>query len=625
VFANLSFKFYLLLLIVFFTILEIRIPYFFLQDDNYSQFYPVISNGLDFIYSSGKIPFYSFIHGNGVPIFESFQYGFLDPILHLAYWICLMIDLPFALFDIYCFIYFAIITYITHTLLNKNTFITITLLFAFLFSGHILITLRSWYYLCPYIALLSIIFWRAKKTFISNSFTIKFYPESLWIGVSIFFGNPQFYFYTIGIYLLFFIINGILNNINIKTILASIGLNFIPIFIFSSIALLLFLNNPQISARNYFIFEGINLFTLTQMFIPPLKGLFTGYYEAPTVHWEYYFMCPLVLVGFYLAIFKNLPKLFQKYKINKEYHFDLYLSIIAIACFILMTPVFFIFKFIPLLSKFHKSFKLYYIFLFSTSVIGARFLQKKPPFKNYIIGGTIIYVLYIVLFLNKGFYDFTISQKDPYQVTNRNFTHFFNSNSKIYSIAPLRSSDQSFPNSMNLNFGLVHHVPTINAYEPMADSRRINLNEKELIELGATHLLLYKEDLEAKNKNKWDKEYLNSYTFFNNFPPAGSSLIFSNKNIKLYKLSHETLIKKVNFGINKIEFILNRSINLKQFPIKLSYNRKIIGDVHGKPIRIKAKNELMVIDEPIVSDRFTLNYSIWEGGPASKLMNKLFY
>ena len=611
-----------ILLILFFTILEIRIPYFFLQDDNYSQFYPVISNGLDFIYSSGEIPFYSFIHGNGIPIFESFQYGFLDPILHFAYWISLMIDLPFALFDIYCFIYFAIIFYIAHTLLNKNPFITITFLFAFLFSGHILITLRSWYYLCPYIALLSIIFWRAQKTFLSNSFPIKFYPESLWIGVSIFFGNPQFYFYTIGIYLLFFIINGLLNNIKLKTILASMGLNSIPIFIFSSIALLLFLNNPQISARNYFIFEGINLFTLTQMIIPPLKGLLTGYYEAPTLHWEYYFMCPLALLGFYLAIFKNLPKLFHKYKINKEYHFDLYISIIAIACFILMTPVFFIFKFIPLLSKFHKSFKLYYIFLFSTGIIGARFVQKKSPLKNYIAIGSIVYILYIVLFLNQGFYDYTISHKDPYQIKNGTTTSLFNGYSKIYSIAPSRSIDQSFPNSMNLNFGLVHHVPTINAYEPMEDSKRNDLNEKELIELGATHLLLFKEDLEAKNKNKWDKDYLNSYTFFNKFPPPGSSLIFSNKNIKLYKLSHETLIKKANFGINKIEFILNRPINLNQFPIKLSYNRKIIGDVGGKPIRIKAENGLMVIDEPIVSDRFTLNYSIWEGGLLGKIKNK---
>ena len=176
---------------------------------------------------------------------------------------------------------------------------------------------------------------------------------------------------------------------------------------------------------------------------------------------------------------------------------------------------------------------------------------------------------------------------------------------------------------MNLNFGLVHHVPTINAYEPMEDSKRNDLNEKELIELGATHLLLFKEDLEAKNKNKWDKDYLNSYTFFNKFPPPGSSLIFSNKNIKLYKLSHETLIKKANFGINKIEFILKRPINLNQFPIKLSYNRKIIGDVGGKPIRIKAENGLMVIDEPIVSDRFTLNYSIWEGGLLGKIKNKL--
>jgi hypothetical protein len=99
--------------------------------------------------------------------------------------------------------------------------------------------------------------------------------------------------------------------------------------------------------------------------------------------------------------------------------------------------------------------------------------------------------------------------------------------------------------------------------------------------------------------------------------------MFSNKNINLFHIENKSLIKKVNYGINKIEFILNRPINLNKFPIKLTYNRKITGDVHGKSFRIKAENGLMVIDEPIVSDRFTLKYSIWEGGLIGKIKNKV--
>jgi hypothetical protein len=163
----------------------------------------------------------------------------------------------------------------------------------------------------------------------------------------------------------------------------------------------------------------------------------------------------------------------------------------------------------------------------------------------------------------------------------------------------------------------------INGYEPMAESKRKILNQNELELLGATHLLLFKENIQQENP--WAMEYKKEYAYYIKYPPKKSKLIFTNNNINLYQLNSETPIRKINFGINKIEVILKRPMDLYQFPVKLSYNRKIIGDVDGKNIRIKSENGLMVIDEPIVSDHFTLKYSIWEGGPASKLMNKLFH
>ena len=311
------------ILILFFAIIEIRLPYFFLQDDNYSQFYPVVSRGLHFLYSEGQLPLYSFIHGNGVPIFESFQYGFLDPILHISYWITLLSGIPYALFDIYSFIYFAIIIQFLLCCKRKNNFVSALLLISLLFSGHILITLRSWYYLCPYLLNLSIILWRAEKITRTQYLPGKFFSESIWIGFSIFFGNPQFYFYSICIYMSLFIFGGVINKFSIKSFFITVSLNFIPIIVIASIALYLFLNNPQISTRNYFIFEGLNLYTLTQMFAPPLKELLSGYYEAPTYQWEYYYVSPIILIGFYLAVFKYMPMFFQQSKINQEIHFEL--------------------------------------------------------------------------------------------------------------------------------------------------------------------------------------------------------------------------------------------------------------------------------------------------------------
>jgi len=608
-------------LIIFFAILELRIPYFFLQDDNYSQFYPVIIRGLEFMYSECEIPLYSFIHGNGVPIFESFQYGFLDPILHFAYWISQLTGFTYALFDFYCFIYFAIIIRFLLSFKRKNNLVNTLLLISLLFSGHLLITLRSWYYLCPYLLNLSIIFWRAEKTSHSKSFSITFFPESIWVGFSIFFGNPQFYFYSICIYLSLFIFFGFVKKVSCQVILASAGLNFIPAILFTIIALCLFLNNPQISARDYFIFEGLNFYTLTQIFFPPLREILNGFYEAPSYHWEYYYLSPIALFGLYLAFFKYIPTLFRPSKIKNTATFELYLSLIALVSLSFISPLFFIFKFLPLLSKFHKAFKLFYIFLFSTSVLGIRFIQKKTTFSHYFIAGSFIYVLYMLLFLDKGFYEYTIPSKNPYNLKNELLEPLGGSYAKIYAVAPLRSKDPNFANSLDLNFGLLQRKSMINGYEPMAESRRKILNQNELALLGATHLLLFKEN--PLEENSWATEYEKEYDYYLKCPPKRSKLIFTNKNIKLFQLRSETHIKKTNFGINKIEFVLNKPINLYQFPIKLSYNRKIIGEVHGKTIRIKAEKGLMVIDEPITSDRFTLKYSIWEGGLASKLFNKL--
>ena len=609
------------ILILFFAIIEIRLPYFFLQDDNYSQFYPVVSRGLHFLYSEGQLPLYSFIHGNGVPIFESFQYGFLDPILHISYWITLLSGIPYALFDIYSFIYFAIIIQFLLCCKRKNNFVSALLLISLLFSGHILITLRSWYYLCPYLLNLSIILWRAEKITRTQYLPGKFFSESIWIGFSIFFGNPQFYFYSICIYMSLFIFGGVINKFSIKSFFITVSLNFIPIIVIASIALYLFLNNPQISTRNYFIFEGLNLYTLTQMFAPPLKELLSGYYEAPTYQWEYYYVSPIILIGFYLAVFKYMPMFFQQSKINQEIHFELYLSLIAIVSLSFMSPLFFIFKYLPLLSKFHKAFKLYYIFLFSTGILGIRHILKKSTLNTYIIIGSFMYLFYMLLFLDKGFYEYKIVKGDPYQLKSISNLPLIESNAKVYAVAPLRSHDQNFANSMCLNFGLMNNIITINGYEPMADSKNRILNQKDLDLLGVTHLLLFSE--KSSLENPWAYEYEKEFTSFLQSPPKKSSLIYKNKNIQLYDLNSESLIKKINFGINKIEVILKRPMDLYQFPVKLSYNRKIIGRVDGKPIRIKAKNGLMVIDEPIISDRFTLIYSIWEDDLIAKIKNKL--
>lgn len=609
------------ILILFFAIIEIRLPYFFLQDDNYSQFYPVVSRGLHFLYSEGQLPLYSFIHGNGVPIFESFQYGFLDPILHIVYWITLLAGIPYALFDIYSFIYFAIIIQFLLCCNRKNNFVSALLLISLLFSGHILITLRSWYYLCPYLLNLSIILWRAEKITRTQYLPGKFFPESIWIGFSIFFGNPQFYFYSICIYMSLFIFWGVINKFSIKSFFITVSLNIIPIIVIASIALYLFLNNPQISTRNYFIFEGLNLYTLTQMFAPPLKEILSGYYEAPTYQWEYYYVSPIILIGFYLAVFKYMPMFFQQSKINQEIHFELYLSLIAIVSLSFMSPLFFIFKYLPLLSKFHKAFKLFYIFLFSTGILGIRHILKKSTLNTYIIIGSFMYLFYMLLFLDKGFYEYKIVKGDPYQLKSISNLPLIESNAKVYAVAPLRSHDQNFANSMCLNFGLMNNIITINGYEPMADSKNRILNQKDLDLLGVTHLLLFSEN--SSLENPWAYEYEKEFTSFLQSPPKKSSLIYKNKNIQLYDLNSESLIKKINFGINKIEVILKRPMDLYQFPVKLSYNRKIIGRVDGKPIRIKAKNGLMVIDEPIISDRFTLIYSIWEGDLIAKIKNKL--
>ena len=159
-------------------ILENKGPYF-LQDDNYGQFFPVLNSSLDFFYTKHQIPWYSFFHGNGLPVIETLQYSLFDPIMHIAYLVCILFLNKYYLIDVYVILYL-FITYLVILKTLSNNIYGSFFAILFLFSGHVLITLRSWYYFAPYILMLSLIFHFFKNNTLNSSIK-NFYSFSLFI------------------------------------------------------------------------------------------------------------------------------------------------------------------------------------------------------------------------------------------------------------------------------------------------------------------------------------------------------------------------------------------------------------------------------------------------------------
>lgn len=563
-------------------ILENKGPYF-LQDDNYAQFFPVLNSSLDFFYTKHQIPWYSFFHGNGLPVIEALQYSLFDPIMHIAYLVCILFLNKYYLIDVYVILYLFITYLVILKTLSYNIFGSFFAI-LFLFSGHVLITLRSWYYFAPYILMLSLIFHFFKNKTLNASIK-NFYSFSLFITFFLFLGNIQYFLYCYLVYFIFLIYIYYVEYRGAKKVI-KIFINILPCLLIVLFYFIFYLNNPQRSIDRPFVYGGIRTSSIKPMFIPfssssyPWFSLPSGKNQV----WAYFFIGTYAYVS--LIFFFNYLK--KAKKIHKLY------ILISIIFLILCSPLFNLFKYVPLLNSFRVALKFYFIFLFFISIVGYYIIVGSSSLllKSVFVFFSSVILFYNIFILDNAFFVYRYSPFDPYQENkfkkiNKQLSNF----TKMYTISNNRETDPLFSCSSALNFGLIHKIPTANAYEPMSNFKKDILND--LKNNYVSHVLVYN-DLKSK-----------IYDIKDDLKEEYREKTFSIYNVR----SRNNTIKSINYNFNTIDIELYKNINIKGLILPFNYNKKIKCLVNSTYVDLIASNDFLMVNKSIITNKIILNYN----------------
>lgn len=131
--------------------LEIRQPLYFVQDDNFIQFLPVIRQGCESAFR-GVLPLYNPYQLMGAPTATLGTYALTYPFTYEAYFIARTIGQPDAVLDVFAVIHLIAAYVVMHALLSKKgirSSICSIAASSFSLSGFFLIAGRSWYYMLP--------------------------------------------------------------------------------------------------------------------------------------------------------------------------------------------------------------------------------------------------------------------------------------------------------------------------------------------------------------------------------------------------------------------------------------------------------------------------------------------
>lgn len=598
-------------IILLFFILEWRYPIFFLEDDNYSQFFPVLSSSLDFFYQTFEIPYYSFQHNNGVEILGLTQYGFFDPVLHVSYAICQVLNKPYHLFDFYCLIYFILTAMVFIKTLRQYEDWALLLPLIFLFSGFMLITARSWYYLMPYVLSITCIFYRVVNTILHKVAYTTIYKDTIFLSLFIYFGNPQlqfynlmvFYFFLLWIYRSSFFKDFALFGKLIKSV-------FILLLISLPIFYLFYLVEYKSDRIN--LSSGImNIDGFIQLFIPFLKNEKLWLQKPDTINtnWIYFNLNIIAIIGFVHAIrvgILQLKNIFRQRKI--QFVDNDFFHLVVIISFIMMTKVYYLVMYLPVFSKFQIALKFYYIFNIAALYVGVIQIMKcKPGIKRGIIFLSVIQIILVVTIVNQSFFDFHYRKDDPYQKKEvLHLKKYLSPAPKIYSVGQFRSQDPGYAQALFHNLSLIHHVPSINGYEPVVKMGEWD-NVFKLKEAGVTELIRY--NVSDPGVYYFDKRELLDNAALMDQLKNYSAAIDTLGNLIIYRTGYSSPFSSVYYGINHAVFELKSPANLRDIILPTKFNRHIICQVGERKVRLRASvNQLSTIADSVYGQRIELSY-----------------
>ncbi len=614
---------------------------YFLNDDNFHQFLPVIIQSMRGFFEQGLFPEINQHQMLGSPTSSLSVYSLTYPITYLSYAVArYIIHNEFWTIDIFSIIHL-IFAYILSFMAAKSLKIRPVwcLLFTlcYCFSGCSLIIMRSWYYMAPIVAFApSIIIaleYIRKKT-VDFKYILSF---GILLGILFHSGNVQMVSYIYIFYTLSLLILYITKEFTLKKTFCAFFPLILGLIVSIPLTLITFETTQNIK-RLYIQGLNLNLDTFKYFFFPFGKGIKSLCFSSGILFSIGLFQ---IIMLFVCLTIKNID--LKKY-ISKNLY--LILGILAlILCFGEGGIIWKLLHSLPIFLQFKHPCKMVLFVNLFVLISACKFLSCK--IKNNILK-ILLFTLALAMMLLMNKHDTTFFY---YENNNYNYPNSMEKNIKdinkyrIYSFAPMRSPAKYYSLTMQNNFASIYKLYSIQMFKSNLDDiltenkkwnnflgryihwwfRDFRLSKKKeelLCEYGVKYMILpdintYRwistkrmKDMEKANIKYLEKHY--------------KEILNDNKlKIKVYELPNPRPLCFIKDTYNALPVELNSQGGVIETKGLKAHTKIILNMIYrpnyamyiGKKKYPVSKDNLdrIEIDLPVETDKITVKYhSPWE-------------
>lgn len=449
--------------------LEIFIQkYYFIQDDNYSQFFPVILGAMRDVFEKGIFPEINPYQFTGIPTTSASVYALTYPVIYFSYWFSrFILRDEFYTIDVFAWIHIItayILSYKAAKYCKVNS--TLSTLFAICYSlsGYSLIGIRSWYYMAPITAFAPMIVIGlefVKNQIINTKFII---IGSIITALLIYAGNIQMFMYASMFYILGLLILFYVHSINGKKVIKSLypviigGILALP-QIYVTLDLMKDINRIPWQTLSSTYVDFITFFIPTYLLkmlniVNPLfwKFMGNGFYSG-TIFFTTAFFVLLACIIFYIFSKNNHRQILLEK--------NLYLFIGGFALILslgYMGGVWTLLHSFPIFNKFINSQKFIIFINLFFNLGGVIVLSRINKFSKIITTLIIILMLFHIKYAISAFYVYpSIKYMNVNNIKDiKNF--------RIYSYSPKRTVDKEYSLTFSMNIPTINSIHSIDAY-----------------------------------------------------------------------------------------------------------------------------------------------------------------
>lgn len=297
--------------------LEINHPFYFLQDDNYIQFLPVILQGCKSA-AAGELPLFNPLQLLGAPTASVGTYALSYPFTYLAYFLAGLLGVTDATIDVFAVLHLLAAYAVMYFLLVDSRVrgsLSACGAFSYALSGFFLVAGSSWYYILPVAVWAPLMVLSVNKLMQQRTGPTWLPITSLAVGLFFHSGNAQMWFYALAFCGATLIAAYALNLIRVKQLLQAIQAVVVGIGIAFPLLYLQFVETETVWRHHDA--GDISGISIPHILLPLGQTLSTGQtYPSEMCHFGIAFGAPVLVALFVIvsriSAFKTDTKLLRQ-------------------------------------------------------------------------------------------------------------------------------------------------------------------------------------------------------------------------------------------------------------------------------------------------------------------------